>query len=154
LESPERIELVSLIVGVIDQSRPMADLRGVAISYQSPDPSPEVEGDPFILKSAVTNLMENAIDFAPLGTLVEIVVWRDKNQVAIDVCDHGPGIPEYARERIFERFYSLRHHQAGRKGTGLGLPLVKEAAELHGGSIELLPRDGGGTIARLKLVAV
>jgi two-component system sensor histidine kinase CreC len=65
--------------------------------------------------------------------------------------DHGPGIPDYARERVFERFYSLRHHDHGRKGTGLGLTLVREAAELHGGDITLDPAPGGGTAARLTL---
>ena len=61
--------------------------------------------------------------------------------------DHGPGIPDYAREKVFERFYSLRHPGSGRKGTGLGLTLVREAAELHGGSITLEPAAGGGTVA-------
>ena len=71
----------------------------------------------------------------------------------IVISDRGPGIPDYAREKIFERFYSLKHHSSGRKGTGLGLTLVKEAAELHGGSISLEDREGGGTVARLALPA-
>ena len=69
----------------------------------------------------------------------------------LTIRDHGSGIPDYAREKVFDRFYSLRHHGSGRKGTGLGLTLVREAAELHGGTITLEPADGGGTTARLIL---
>jgi two-component system sensor histidine kinase CreC len=69
--------------------------------------------------------------------------------VELTIRDHGPGIPDYAREKVFERFYSLRHPGSGRKGTGLGLPLVREAAELHGGSITLEPGSpDGGTVAK------
>jgi two-component system sensor histidine kinase CreC len=70
---------------------------------------------------------------------------------SVSISDRGPGIPDYAKDKIFERFYSLKHHGSGRKGTGLGLTLVKEAAELHGGSVALEAREGGGTVARLSL---
>ena len=87
-----------------------------------------------------------------VSILVERVGGDDARPLlAFIIDDSGPGVPEEARERIFERFYSLRHHSARRKGTGLGLTLVKEAAELHGGSISLDAADGGGTVARFTL---
>ena len=67
------------------------------------------------------------------------------------MADRGPGIPEFAREKVFDRFYSLRHHTSGRKGSGLGLTLVREAAELHGGKITLEDREPEGTRASLEL---
>ena len=72
----------------------------------------------------------------------------------LSIRDHGGGIPDYARDKVFDRFYSLRHHNSQRKGTGLGLTLVREAAELHGGTIHLEPAVGGGTVARLILPLV
>ena len=95
--------------------------------------------------------MENAIDFSPPDAEIGISVHSTGGNVVLTIRDHGPGVPDYAREKIFERFYSLRHHTSKRKGTGLGLTLVREAAELHGGAIALEPAEGGGTEARLTL---
>lgn len=82
---------------------------------------------------------------------MDIDVESTGGNVVLSVRDHGPGVPDYAREKVFERFYSLRHLSAKRKGTGLGLTLVRETAELHGGTITLEPAAGGGTVARLTL---
>jgi two-component system sensor histidine kinase CreC len=82
---------------------------------------------------------------------VEIAVHAADGNVVLTIRDHGPGVPDYAKEKIFERFYSLRHHTSKRKGTGLGLTLVREAAELHGGTIRLESAVGGGTLAKLIL---
>src|SRR5690606_6547460 len=119
-------------------------LGGVTIRFERPVEALLLSGDAFVLRAAVLNLLENAIDFSPEGSAIEIRISWDDPWVKLEIRDHGPGIPDYAKERIFERFYSLRHHSVGRKGTGLGLTLVKEAAELHGGTIVLEARDGGG----------
>jgi two-component system sensor histidine kinase CreC len=60
-------------------------------------------------------------------------------------------VPDYARERVFERFYSLPRPDGGSRSSGLGLPFVAQVAELHGGRAELRGRDGGGTVAALTL---
>jgi two-component system sensor histidine kinase CreC len=62
--------------------------------------------------------------------------------VVIEIEDSGPGIPDYARTRVFERFYSLPRPDSGKKSTGLGLCFVKEVAQLHGGIVELTNREG------------
>ncbi|MCX6865000.1 MAG: two-component system sensor histidine kinase CreC [Verrucomicrobia bacterium] len=137
-----------IVERAIEQARPLAELAGVDLLLD-PAPAPlTVIGDAFILRAAVTNLLENAIDFSPRGSVVQIALTVHGGKVALTIRDHGPGIPDYAREKVFERFYSLRHPGSGRKGTGLGLTLVREAAELHGGSITLEPgTPGGGTVA-------
>ncbi|NJM37245.1 MAG: two-component system sensor histidine kinase CreC [Akkermansiaceae bacterium] len=151
LEETEEVDFHSIIARAIDQARPLAEVDHVSLEYTAAAEPITLRGDAFILRAAITNLLENAIDFSPVGKAVEITVERiDKNAV-LRIRDYGPGIPDYAQEKIFDRFYSLRHHSAKRKGTGLGLTLVRETAELHGGKISLEPAEGGGTMAQLIL---
>ena len=151
LETAREQDLCDIIRNAVEQAGPLAEIAGVTLETQLPAATVVLRGDAFILRAAVTNLLENAIDFSPRGSAVAIRLSADEKQATLTIRDHGPGIPEYARERVFERFYSLRHHGTGRKGTGLGLPLVKESAELHGGTITLQPVAGGGIEARLLL---
>ncbi len=127
---------------------------------QSPLPC-TILGDLLLLRQALGNLLDNASDFAPPCSVLRIECrlqpeaneahgMRPTQKQAICVIDDGPGIPEYARERIFERFYSLpRPHKA--KSTGLGLPFVREVALLHGGTVDIQNRPQGGVCACLQL---
>ncbi|MGR9045400.1 MAG: two-component system sensor histidine kinase CreC [Gammaproteobacteria bacterium] len=105
-------------------------------------------GERFLIKQALFNVVENAVDFSPSGGQVKIAVDNDKDHCIITVRDQGPGIPEYARERIFERFYSLPRPNSNARGSGLGLSFVKEVLELHQGSVSLVS-DDCGTVAVL-----
>ena len=151
LEGAEELDLRAVVAQAIEHARSLAEAAGVALVHESGETPILLRGDGFILRAAVTNLLENAIDFSPRGTVVESVVRVQAGNAELSIRDHGAGIPEYARDKVFERFYSLRHHAAGRKGTGLGLTLVREAAELHRGSITLEPAAEGGTLAKLTL---
>ena len=75
-------------------------------------------------------------------------------QVRFIVRDRGPGIPDYAHERVFERFYSLPRPDSGQRSSGLGLPFVREVMRLHGGEASLRNRPEGGAEAVLSLPAV
>ena len=85
--------------------------------------------------------------------VIDLRDWETKQicKNPLTVSDHGAGIPDFAREKIFEKFYSLERPDTGRKSTGLGLAFVKLVVELHGGSVFLTHRPGGkGTVARLE----
>jgi two-component system sensor histidine kinase CreC len=151
LDSSDEIDFRTTVLRAIDQVRPLADLAGVVLRVNVQDHVISMRGDRYILRAAVTNLLENAIDFSPSQECVEINLTVSSEHVKLSIRDQGPGVPEYAKDKIFERFYSLRHHSAGRKGTGLGLTLVRETAELHGGTITLEPAEGGGSVACLVL---
>lgn len=127
--------------------------RGVTVDLDvSPEEDvPSVEGDAFLLQRAVANLLSNAVDFSPNGGTVTLAVKRARRTVAITVRDRGPGVPQYAEGKVFEKFYSLARPGTQKKSTGLGLPFVKEIAELHQGRVTLTNAADGGAVATLAL---
>ena len=97
------------------------------------------------------NLIDNAISFSPEHASIIITMTQQENKVEISIEDEGSGIPDYAVEHIFERFYSLPRSGQTQKSAGLGLCFVKEIARLHGGNIELQNSKARGVIAKLSL---
>jgi two-component system sensor histidine kinase CreC len=112
---------------------------------------PWVEGDAFLLRRAVRNLLDNALDFSPEGGTVRLECESASRGIVLRVTDRGPGIPDYADEKVFEKFYSLARPDTQKKSTGLGLAFVKEIAELHQGRVTLVNGAGGGAVATLSL---
>ena len=153
LDHPETIRLDDLAHAVCADLQPAAEARGLRLDLKC-DGQPEVLGESFLLESALHNLLQNAIDFSPEGGAIRIRVAPDAaaQTAAITVEDEGPGIPDYALPRLFERFYSLPRPGAGRKSSGLGLCFVREAAALHRGTIHGENRAAAiGTRAILRL---
>ena len=153
LDHPEAIPLADLAHAVCSELQPAAEARGLRLDLAC-DGQPEVLGESFLLESALHNLLQNAIDFSPEGGAIRICVASDAaaQNAEITVEDDGPGIPDYALPRLFERFYSLARPGSGRKSSGLGLCFVREAAALHRGSIHVENRaDIPGTRAVLRL---
>jgi len=103
------------------------------------------------LQRAVGNLLDNAINFSPTCGAVEVGLARRGRNVDISVRDPGPGIPDDADAKVFEKFYSLARPHSQRKSTGLGLPFARDIAALHGGRITLRHADGGAAVALLSL---
>jgi len=110
-----------------------------------------VEGDAFLLRRALANLVDNALDFSPPGGTVSIALTQHRRSADITVRDRGPGIPDYAENKVFEKFYSLARPHSRKKSTGLGLAFVKEIAELHQGRVTLANSPDGGAVAKLSL---
>ena len=124
---------------------------GLQLAVELHDPSATVRGDPFLLRQALSNLLDNAIAFSPAGGTVTLSSVLENGSLEIRVSDQGPGIPDYAHERVFERFYSLARPATGLRSSGLGLPLVREVARLHGGVAEIRNLPAGGAMATLRL---
>ena len=103
-----------------------------------------VQGEDRLLRRALRNLLENARRYG--GEQVLLRLSRSANGAAeLTVCDRGPGVPEAMRERIFEAFFRLPGHAEQAGGVGLGLNLVKQIAQAHGGSVRCEAREGGGS---------
>jgi len=114
-------------------------------------PSSGLQGEHFLLRQALHNLLDNALAFTPPGGKILIEGTLEEERYVLCFTDTGTGIPDYAKERLFERFYSLPRPDTRRKSSGLGLPFVKEVAELHGGNIAIANAEGSGTKAILTL---
>jgi two-component system sensor histidine kinase CreC len=139
---------------LIDELAASAQATGAARGLKVevvPGDDATVEGDAFLLRRAVANLIDNALDFSPPGGTVEIALTIRQRGADVTVRDHGPGIPEYAEDKVFEKFYSLARPHSRKKSTGLGLSFVKEIAELHQGRATLKNAEDGGAVARLSL---
>ena len=112
-----------------------------------------VPGDPLLLHLAVSNLVQNAIDFSSANGRIAVTCMRFGNSVELCIDDEGPGIPEFAHSRVFEKFFSLERPDTGKKSTGLGLNFVNEVSALHGGAAAVSNLPGRGLRARLTLPA-
>jgi two-component system, NtrC family, sensor histidine kinase GlrK len=104
------------------------------------------------LRLILDNLLSNAIKFTPRGGTIAIHAQSEREQLVIDVIDSGPGVPTEERNRIFEAFYQGTTPQGGHvKGTGIGLSVVTEFVNAHGGAIEIIDRPAGGAHFRVRL---
>jgi signal transduction histidine kinase/CHASE2 domain-containing sensor protein len=131
---------------------PMAERRGISIIRKFPNDLPPLLGDADLITRAVTNLIDNAIKFSPADSTVTVSAHTDVQAMVIEVADEGHGISPEFLPSIFEKFYRVpRVTDADVPGTGLGLALVREVAELHGGRVSVESKPGAGSVFSLRL---
>ncbi len=133
---------------VAEGMHPLLSRKQVTIQLDAPE-GVTITGDVFLLQRAISNLLHNAIDFSPVGGHIVMRIATQDGMVRFTIRDNGPGIPGYARERIFDRFFSLQRPDTGKKSTGLGLNFVREVALLHGGDVIIENHPDGGAVATL-----
>lgn len=147
----EKIDLGAVAEEAANDLAAAFEARGVVLERRRPVDRVEARADRALIGRAIVNLLQNALEFAPGGSAVAISVGRDGGAAVVEVRDQGPGIPAFASERVFERFYSLPRPDTQKKSTGLGLSLVREIMELHGGTVAVENQVGGGVRAVLRL---
>ncbi|MCC6952548.1 MAG: two-component system sensor histidine kinase CreC [Deltaproteobacteria bacterium] len=135
-DAREKIDLGRLVREVARAAMPGAEQRNRKLSI-SVEGELIIHGDERLLALAISNLIENALEFSPPESQVDVQVLRDGDGASVIVRDRGPGIPDFAIDRVFERFYSLPRPESGRKSSGLGLSMVKEIAARHGATVHL-----------------
>ena len=109
-----------------------------------------VRGDASLLSQLFSNLVSNAVKYSPDGGLIRVIADREGTQIAVVIEDHGIGIPEADRERVFERYYR-GSNTSGIGGSGVGLSLVRTMVDLHKGTIALDTREGKGSRFTIRL---
>lgn len=129
------VDLAALARDVVDLYQPLAEDKGLALSAQVEDEI-TVRGDRDLLFQAVANLLDNAIKYTPAPGEVSLYLQSGSDAARIIVGDSGPGIPEAARDKVFERFYRTEESRHS-PGSGLGLALVKAVVQVHEGRISL-----------------
>ena len=157
-EAPTREPVpVHLVVAeAVERMRPAAEQQGIEVHVAEARRTITMLGDRRQLVSAIYNLLDNAVKYSDAGSTVDVrvSVTADGSRVAIDVEDHGVGIPTRDHERIFERFYRVdRGRGRDTGGTGLGLAIVRHVASNHGGEVRLASREGVGSTFTLVLPA-
>ncbi len=150
LDAAEAIDPAAIVRAAVDAKLPAARNHGIAIDVAVRE-NPRPRGDATLVGLAIANLLQNAVDFAPEESTIAIEIRRDGDDAVIEITDSGPGVPDFAIDRVFERFYSLPRPRTGRKSSGLGLCFVRETAGLHGGSVTLARAEPTGTRATLRL---
>jgi PAS domain S-box-containing protein len=150
----KRIELRALVEQEIEASRGYADVFGIRIRLAAASHAGETRGDSDWLTKIVSNLLSNAIKFSPRGDEVVVRIEQQDERIRLSVQDHGCGIPDEFKGRMFERFAQADTSNTRTKGgTGLGLSIVKEIVTRLGGDVGFADAPGGGTIFHVDLPA-
>lgn len=137
------------VIGVaLEQSH--AALARHPLTVQVPPDLPLVPLDPQLMVQVLTNLLDNASKYSAPDTPIEISAQRIRDAVEVRVADRGIGIPPADLDRVFDKFYRVKHPE-NISGTGMGLSICRGIVEAHGGAIHAVPRDGGGTILAFTL---
>lgn len=141
----------AVAASAVEQQREHANQNRVGLNLEIAPELPSISGDAKSLERAFAAILDNAIKFSPEGGSVHIAVRRVEDQVWVRVQDNGVGIPPHAMPHIFERFYRL-DEVGGRlfRGVGLGLSIVKQVIEQHGGEVAVESELGKGSVFTVK----
>lgn len=142
LEERVAIPLHGLLDDLSQAQAARIQAAGVQVENQV-DAGLQLLGERFLLRQALSNLLDNALDFTPPGGVLRWSTRGEDGQLWVCLYNSGPAIPDYALARLTERFYSLPRPTTGRKSTGLGLNFVQEVVNLHGGALRVGNVPGG-----------
>lgn len=150
VRATEKLDLARLARDTTTEWVPRALARDIDLGFDSPLAAARIEGDSFLLKEMLNNLLDNAIRYTQTGGQVTVRVTPNTSDIVLSVEDNGPGVPVAERERAFERFHRVLG--TGVEGCGLGLAIVREIAQSHGGDAHLASgAHGAGTVVRITL---
>ena len=143
VQALQLVDLNALVRNAATEWVPRALARNIDLGFDGASPA-MLEGEPFLIREMLGNLLDNAIRYTQSGGRVTVRVAAAENRVQLEVEDNGPGIPAAERERVFERFYRVLG--TGTEGCGLGLAIVREIAQGHNAETRLGPgANGSGT---------
>ncbi|QPJ61482.1 MAG: two-component system sensor histidine kinase CreC [Candidatus Nitronauta litoralis] len=143
LKDIERFSVSQMLREITKSFSALIEKKGLQLDISIKGSNHFIKGERLLIHQTLSNLLINAIDFSPEKGTIFIEIDSDDRHIKISIRDQGPGIPEYARERIFEKFFSLERPGTGKKSSGLGLSFVEEALSLHSGTIRLIPTPSG-----------
>jgi two-component system, OmpR family, sensor histidine kinase CreC len=150
LKKVDNLYIKELMEETLKLLDPLIKKKNIKVKTEWDSSKFNIKGERFLILQIFENLILNAVDFSPVEGKILIKIKEDNKTFLIFVRDQGPGIPEYAKDKIFEKFYSLER-PSGKKSTGLGLTFAREAILLHGGVIQLEPSSQEMSGANFKI---
>ena len=151
--APSRVQLDEIVRQVADDAEFEAQERNCKVNLETAK-NCSTEGNPDLLRSAVENVVRNAIRYSATGSSIDMSLNNDDGWATVEVRDHGPGIPEADLDKVFRPFYRVataRERESG--GTGLGLAIAERAVRLHGGTVKAENQKEGGLRVTMKIPA-
>lgn len=148
------VDVNELLKSIVEKFTPEAKKAGIHLRMDITENLPRLTGDGDRLAQVITNLMDNALKFTPANGQVVVSAANAGMNVKISITDSGPGIPKEALDRIFDRFYQVdasRSRAGGKTSAGLGLAIVQEIVQAHGGRIDVRSQVGHGTTFAIHL---
>jgi two-component system sensor histidine kinase BaeS len=148
----EPVALDSLVRDAVTDIQVVTDQAGLELKTDIAADLPMMDGAAIPLRRALDNLLGNAVKFTPPGGTISVRLWNSEQQILLEVSDTGVGIPPEHQEHIFDRLYQVDGSMTRQHGgMGLGLALVKEIIEAHGGSVSVTSQLGQGSTFRLTI---
>jgi two-component system OmpR family sensor kinase/two-component system sensor histidine kinase QseC len=145
------LDFAEVVRLALADSLPLAGARNGSVELEAAGPL-WLQGDAQALRSLVRNLVDNALVHGGSAPRVQVGLTTEGGEAVLHVDDHGPGIPEAERERVFDRFHRLIDRvPGGGQGSGLGLAIVRSISAQHGGTVRLADAPGGGLRAEVRL---
>jgi two-component system sensor histidine kinase CreC len=146
----EEVNINTLLEECLSRIKIAVAKKKILIQMSCPD-DVIVFGDRFWLAQALSNVIQNGIEFSPEGKELTISASRSEGKIIVTVADQGPGIPEWALGKVLDSFYSLPRPDTNKRSSGLGLTIVKEVLSLHQGTIKVANRPHGGAEVTLEI---
>jgi signal transduction histidine kinase len=142
----EDIPVRQLVEICLERTRPLAERKHIGLTLNPIGDDLSVTGDRELMEYACYNLLTNAVKYSPQRTEVTVSGWKDDGHILIAVKDQGIGMDQKEVKKIFQKFYRTKSaEQSGEAGTGIGLSIVQQIVEQHGGTIEVSSRPGAGS---------
>lgn len=139
-------DIKDLVKDVVSMMQPTLSAKNIKLVMSIPDPLPNVDADEDLLKQVLINLLNNAIKYSASDSMVRIEIEERAVELAVSIVDEGIGIPEEALDSIFDKYYRVKSEKSAKHdGAGLGLPIVKNIVEQHGGYVAVRSEENVGS---------
>jgi signal transduction histidine kinase len=150
----ESIAVAPMVATCVERARPLAERKHIALTLEPIAEGLLLTGDRELMEYACYNLLSNAIKYSSQKTEVTVSGWKDHAHLRIAVKDQGIGMDQKEVKQIFQKFYRTRKaEESGEAGSGIGLSIVQQIIEQHGGTIEVASQPGAGSCFTLVLPA-
>jgi signal transduction histidine kinase len=150
----EPISVKEMVEVCVTRVRPLSERKHIGITLEPVPESLQLSGDRELMEYACYNLLTNAVKYSPQRTEVTVSCWKDEARIRIAVKDQGIGMDQKEVKQIFQKFYRTKKaEESGEVGTGIGLSIVQQIVEQHGGRIEVTSQPGAGSCFTLVMPA-